>query len=206
VTLALQEFRAALAVDEELARANPQDASDARAVSIDYASLGNAMLEFGEIDGAIQHYRSALVIDRRLAAADQDDATSRYYLVRHSYRLGDAFLKSSQTNKAIAVYREAVSSAEKSANSDPKNILMRSELARVYAKLAKAQFNSSMNRSANDSDRKKSLAAARTSYEKGLSFWVELRNHHALQSTDLGEPEQVSKELKACTSAIKRGP
>ncbi|MGA9670613.1 MAG: protein kinase [Terracidiphilus sp.] len=203
--LALQEFRAALAVDEDLAKANPQDASDARDVSIDYANLGKAMLELGDIDGAIQHYQRALVIDRRLAAADRDDATARYYLVRHSYRLGDALLKSSQTNKAIAVYRESVSGAERSSNSDPQNILMRSELARVCAKLAKAEFDSAMNQSANGSDRQKSLAAARTSYERSLSIWLELRNHKALESTDLGEPEQVSKELRACTSAIKRG-
>jgi len=202
---ALQEFRAALAVDEDLARANPQDASDARDVSIDYANLGKAMLELGDIDGAIQHYQRALAIDRRLAEADKDDATTRYYFVRHSYRLGDAFLKNSQTSKAVAVYREAAWGAERSANADPENILMRSELARVYAKLANAQFNSAMNRSVNNSDRQKSLEAARTSYEKSLSLWVELRNRNALQSTELGEPDQVAKELRACTAAIKRG-
>lgn len=203
--LALQEFRVALAVDEDSARANPQDASDARDVSIDFASIGKAMLELGDIDGAIQHYQRALVIDRRLAAADQNDANARYYLVRHSYRLGDVFLDSSRTDKALALYREAVSNAERNANSDPENALMRSELARVYAKVAKAQFASAMNRSANDSDRQKSLAAARTSYEKSLSLWAELRNRNALQSIDRGEPEQVAKELKACASAIKRG-
>ena len=205
VQLSLQEFRSALAVDEDLARANPQDASDARSVSIDYASLANAMLELHDIDGAIQHYQRALVIDRRLAAADREDASARYYLVRHSYGLGDAFLERSQTNSAIAIYREAVSSAERSANSDPENTFMRSELARVYAKLAKAQFNSAMNQSANGSDKQKSLAAARASYEKSLSLWVELRTRNALRSTDLGEPEQVKKDLKACASEIKRG-
>ncbi|MDR3737916.1 MAG: serine/threonine-protein kinase [Terracidiphilus sp.] len=203
--LALQEFRVALAVDEDLARANPQDASDARDVSIDDASIGKAMLELGDIDGAIQHYQRALVIDRRLAAADRNDANARYHLVRHSYRLGDVFLNSSRTDKALALYREAASNAERNANSDPENTLMRSEQARVYAKLAKAQFTSAMNRSANDSDRQKSLVAARTSYEKSLFLWDELRNRNALESIDLGEPEQVAKELKACASAIKRG-
>jgi non-specific serine/threonine protein kinase/serine/threonine-protein kinase len=202
--LSLQEFRSALAVDEDLARADPQDASNARDVSIDYASLANVMLELHDIDGAIQHYQRALVIDRRLAAADREDASARYHLVRHSYHLGDAFLKSSQTNKAIAVYREALSSAERNANSDPENILMRSELARVYARLAKAEFNSAMSQSVNGPDRQKSLAEARTFYEKSLSLWVELRNRNVLGSNDLGEREQVAKELSACNSEIKR--
>lgn len=202
---ALQEFQAALAVDEDLAKANPQDASDARDVSIDYANLGKAMLELGDIDGAIRNYQLALVIDRRLAAADQRDATARYYLVRHSYRLGDAFLKRSQPNKAIALYREAVSSTEKSANSDPTNVRMRAELARVYDRLANAEFKSAMNHSVGDAGRQRGLAAAYASYEKSLSIWVELRDRKAISSTDLGEPDQVAKELRACTAEIKRG-
>lgn len=203
--LAFQQFRAALAVDEDLARANPQDASDARDVSIDYANLGNALLELGDINGAIQHYQHALIIDRRLAMADQDDANARYYLVRHTYRLGDAFLQSSQRDKAVAIYREAVSGAEKNSNSNPQNTFMRSELARVYAGLARAQCDSVIKQSANGADRQKNLAAARTSYEKSLSLWIELRNHNALQSTDRGEPERVAQELKACTADIKHG-
>lgn len=203
--LALQEFRAALAVDEDLARANPEDASDARNVSTDNASLANAMLKLRHIDGAIQHYQRALVIDRRLAAADREDASARFYLVHHSSHLAGIFLKISQTDKAIAIYREAVSSAERSANSDPENTSMRSELARVYADLAAAQFKRAMSRSASDSDRQKGLAAARASYEKSLSLWIELSSHHALQSADRGQMEQVAKEFKACTSEIKRG-
>ena len=203
--LAVQEFRAALAVDEDLARVDPQDASSARDVSIDNASLANVLNRLGDIDGAIQHYQRALVIDRRLAEADREDASARYYLVHHSSHLAGIFLKISQTDKAIAIYREAASSAERNANSDPGNTSMRSELAHVYSDLAEAQFKSAMSRSANDSDRQGSLVAARASYEKSLSLWVDLRNHHAIESTDLGEPEQVAKELGACTSMIKRG-
>jgi len=203
--LAVQEFQAALAVDEDLARETPQDASNARDVAIDNASLANVLNRLGDIPGAIQHYQRALVIDRRLAEADRADASARYYLVHHSSHLAGIFLEISQTDKAIAMYREAVSNAEKNANSDPENNSLRSELAHVYEDMAEAQFKSAMSRSASDSNRQKGLAAACASYERSLSLWVDLRNHHAIENMDLGKPEQVAKELRACTSQIKPG-
>jgi eukaryotic-like serine/threonine-protein kinase len=204
VARAIEEYRLALAIDQELAGDNPKDASAQRGLAIDYSNFGDAISKLGDQGAAIQNYRRALAIDNQLAAADPKDASAQSYLVYDSYRLGDALLKSSKVQSAIAVYRLAAARAERNAGSDPGNTFLRSELARVYSKLAKAHYMVALDAALAKEDKRKSLAAARSTYGKSLAIWLELRNRGALQGPDTGEPERVAEEMKNCTSEMER--
>ena len=204
VSDALVEYRASLKVDRELAAADPVDVARARDLAIDYTNLGDALLKTDDRSGALQNYHHALAIDRRLMAADPSDASARYYLVFDSYRLGDALLKSSRMSEAIIEYQHAASLAERNSRSDPENAMLRSELARVYAKLARAHFAIATAGTLTGRQKQNTLAAARSSYKKSLTIWLDLQKRGAIESNDQKEPERVAQELNACSREMEK--
>ena len=71
---ALAAYKAALAIRERLATADPGNVKWQRDLSTAHSNIGNVLLAQGNLSNALAAYKGSLVIAERLATADPGDA------------------------------------------------------------------------------------------------------------------------------------
>src|SRR5262249_6262483 len=74
---ALDHYRKALALDEELARADSTSTRTQLDLSYSYGSVGLALFKLGDHDAALDHYQKALALREAVAAADAQDINAQ---------------------------------------------------------------------------------------------------------------------------------
>jgi hypothetical protein len=72
--MALESFRASLAIAERLAKADPGNVGWQRDLFVSRAKIGDVLVEQGNLPAALEYFRASLAIAERLAKTDPGNA------------------------------------------------------------------------------------------------------------------------------------
>ena len=132
-------YRAALAIAERLAAADPANAQWQRDLSVSHTRLGDIDIAQGDLQAADASYRAALAIAERLAAVDPANAEGQRDLSISHNNLGDLHRAQGDLPAAGASYRAALAIRERLAAADPANAQWQRDLAISLGNLALAE-------------------------------------------------------------------
>jgi len=126
---ALDSYRMALSIRQQLADADPSDPNRQYGLADCQDKVGDMLYEsgrrgreIGPILEAIEHYRAGASIREKLLAADPGNAQYRRALAVTYERMGDVFRSIGRPEDSLAEYRRSLLLTEALAASDPKNI------------------------------------------------------------------------------------
>ena len=132
---ALQSYRKALAIREQLVKSNPNDMQMQGALARNYVRVANVLGASGDFSGALETVRKALPITQRMAASKNEPATADslagtyYFTARLLGQTGDPA-------GALENYRKASSIREAALQADPTNVSFNSHLAGDFEGMA----------------------------------------------------------------------
>ena len=132
---ALQSYRKALAIREELAARGFNDAANRRTLALTYVAISDALNLTGDAVGSLENYRRAVTIFEELASAAPARAEIRRDLARVYNSLGDNLRHRGQTVEALEIYRKLLGVNQTLAAADPGDVDARRRLANAYGKL-----------------------------------------------------------------------
>ncbi|MCW5664583.1 MAG: tetratricopeptide repeat protein [Piscinibacter sp.] len=124
-----QAYRAALAVAERLAKADPSNAEWQRDLSISQDHIGRVLSAQGDLAGAEQAYRAALALCERLAKADPSNAEWQRDLSISQDNIGRVLSAQGDLAGAEQAYRAALALRERLAKADPSNAQWQRDLS-----------------------------------------------------------------------------
>lgn len=145
---ALEGYRAALAIRQELAVGDPDNPSWQREIALSHTSIGDMLRRQGQWDAALDAYRAAAAAQERLVAAAPSDARQTRDLLLGKLRVGDMLLKHGDHAAAEADYRAALALAERLAVAEPTNVQAQWDRAVSMAKVADALAQQGQGRAA----------------------------------------------------------
>jgi serine/threonine protein kinase len=126
---ALEQYRAALAIDEAQIKADPGNASKRFAITFAYSDIGFILGKQGDIEGALSYYEKAFNIRGELAAADPRDTRARGALANtYNYIAKLRWLKGDLT-RALEDHTHALELRQALSQSDPTNEFKRLNVA-----------------------------------------------------------------------------
>jgi tetratricopeptide (TPR) repeat protein len=105
-TKALEYYRKALEIAEELRRRNPQSADYARDLSVSYDRMGDLYRGLGEGPKALEYYRKALELREELRRRNPQSADYTRDLAFSHGKLGEFFAQSDR-NRAVTRFEKA---------------------------------------------------------------------------------------------------
>jgi tetratricopeptide (TPR) repeat protein len=113
----IEQYRRALAIDEELVRADPGNADFRRNVAISHENLGDLSSEVRDFSASESSYRAALEIRTQLLKSDPTNVEGRRDVAQSLLKLGALYSRLGRTGKAdkesnlylqtCALYRES---------------------------------------------------------------------------------------------------
>jgi len=118
---ALRHYRAASAVAEPIAKADPGNAGWQRDLSVSHNKIGDVLRAQGNLPAALDAYRASLAIRERLAKADPGNARWQGDLSASNDRIGNALRDQGNLPGALESYRASLAIAERLAKADSGN-------------------------------------------------------------------------------------
>jgi predicted negative regulator of RcsB-dependent stress response len=109
---ALAAYKAALAIAERLAKADPENAGWQRDLSVSHEKIGDVLVAQGNLPDALAAYKAALAIAERLAKADPENAGWQRDLAISNERLGDICLQQENPVEARQAFERALGAYE----------------------------------------------------------------------------------------------
>ena len=131
---AMEHYRAALAIAERLAQAQPDRADYQSDLSDSYVRVGDLYSTLGQGEQAREYFGKALAIRERLAQAEPDRADSQRDLSVSYERAGDLYLALGQGEQAREYFRKALAIAERLAQAEPDRADYQRDLSVSYNK------------------------------------------------------------------------
>jgi tetratricopeptide (TPR) repeat protein len=198
---ALTEYRAAFAINDEFAAANPLRVIRRHPLAISYEKIGDMLAADGDREGAIDKYRTALTNIAQIEKLfDFDPVTrdgfQRYRAAIHGKK-GDVLAEAGDRPGALAEYRASFAITDKLATAYPGDATARSDLAIGHDRIgeilaetgdstgALAEYNASV------AIREKLVAADPDNAALWQSLLVSKAKVAVLQKSGLVSPETV---------------
>ncbi len=128
----IEEYRAAVALDEETVRREPDNARAKMNLSFGYSDWGYVLHQSKRPKEAIEKYRLAEAIRAQQAASDPHDYRARRAMVSINWRLLQALAAASDKAPALQTMRNAVRLGEALVQDFPRNSDATNELMSVY--------------------------------------------------------------------------
>ena len=133
---ALQNYRAALAIRQELVAADPTNAPFRRDLAVGHRKVGLMLAATGDQASALQSYQAALALRQELAAADPQNATARTDLARIYGDIGPALAIIGDLAGAVESFRTALAIFDDLAAKDSTNMERRTDVSQTLTRLA----------------------------------------------------------------------
>lgn len=124
-----EEARKALAINQELAKADPGKTERQRDLSIGFGGLGDVQVARGDLPKALASYRDGLAIAQRLAKTAPDNAGWQRDMSVWFEKVGGVQVAQGDLASALASYSESLAYAERLAKSDPSNSARQRDLS-----------------------------------------------------------------------------
>jgi tetratricopeptide (TPR) repeat protein len=159
---ALNSYRAAVAIAEQLVKQDPGKAKWQRDLSVSHEKIGDVEASQGNLAAALQSYQSDLAIAEQLAKLDPGNTEWQRDLSVSHNRMGD--VEASQGNLAAALqsYQAALAIAEQLAKQDPGNAGWQRDLSVSHENIADVEASQG------------NLSAALKSYQASLAISEQL--------------------------------
>ena len=171
---AVETYRHAVLLTEELSRENPSDREVKRDQAITYISLGDGYSQMGQLEDALANYRASREIFTSLVTAD--NAQSRRDVGVAEQRLADALEGLGKYDEASVIRKKNVAEDLASVRADPANATARRDVCIDYYKLAHLQLRMG--------DIKNALANEHTAVDR-MEMQVAANPSSALAKNDL---------------------
>jgi tetratricopeptide (TPR) repeat protein len=194
---ALDYNQRSLAIDEQLARDNPQSAQAARDLSVTLTGLAEFLVARGlpdDIERALNYYQRSLTIDKQLAHDNPQSAQAARDLSVTLSNMGDVFTKRrspGDAEKALGHYKRSLEIREQLARDNPDSVRAASDVMASLERLARATAEQLGDAQAAFQFQMRSVAIARKLYQDNpdsfssrravavSSFWTAMRAHAA---------------------------
>ena len=134
---ATANYRRALAIREELRRADPANAERGRNASIAHQRLGNMLQAARDYAGALEQYRAALAIDETLLVADPTNTLNQRNVNLSYQLLATVLLETDDLAGAREFQLKNVAMAESMAKADPQNALAKWDVALSLSRMVR---------------------------------------------------------------------
>jgi len=105
---ALESFRAALAIREQLAKADPGNTESQRNLCVSRNKIGDVLAAQGDPQGALENFRASLAIAERMAKADPGSAEWQRDLANANVMIGAVHLRQKEEAKAMDAFQRAL--------------------------------------------------------------------------------------------------
>jgi tetratricopeptide (TPR) repeat protein len=155
---ALASYKATLAIQERLAKADPGNAGWQHDLSVSHEKIGDVQVEQGDLAAALTRYQASLAIRDRLAQADPGNAGWQRDLSVSHDRIGDVQVDQGELAAALTSYQASLAIRERLAKADPGNAGWQRDLSVSHNKIGDVQVAQG------------ELAAALTSYQASLAI------------------------------------
>lgn len=126
---ALDSYRKALAIDEEIAAGDPSNSRARRGVAVESVHIADMFAERFDTARALESYRNALAMFEALAAKDPTNADSRRSVSVVYHRMADNLAAAGDTAEASASAHQGLAIDEALAAADPANTLAQFDVA-----------------------------------------------------------------------------
>ena len=137
IPAALESYRAASALDGEIAAHAPADAARRVAYADSLKWIGNAYWYQGDLDRALQKFQQAIELLEKSVAATPADTELAFDLGSARTNAGRVFEARGQFAQAKALYESVQRTFEALRADEPKNVRWQSELGDAYDNLGK---------------------------------------------------------------------
>ncbi|HVH89244.1 MAG TPA: protein kinase [Terriglobales bacterium] len=117
----LDHYRAALAIDEELLKADPQNVNSRYAITFTYSDIGYILGKLGDVDTALNYYRKAFKIRSALVSADPQDTRARGGLANTYGYVAGLLSKKGKLEEALEDEKQAFRIRKTLSDNDPTN-------------------------------------------------------------------------------------
>jgi len=178
---AVNRYREALRIREELSRKDPKNAARQLDLSLGHAAVGEALYLQGDLSAALASYLSALGIERGLVDKDPKNAEGQHDLSNTLTGIGLILQAQGNLTEALKDFEDARAIGEKLANSYPENIEYNSDLAVYLVRMGDSRL------ALGDS------AGAFKSYNDSLVVRKTLANQ---QTNDMGRQRDISVSVE----------
>ncbi len=133
-----EQYKQALALDEELLKANPQDGNRRYAITFTYSDMGYILGKLGNIDEAVGYYTKVFQIRSALVAADPQDTRARSGLANTYHYLAGLHTKQEKIKAALDDEEHSFQIRKILSDADPSNEAKRLSAAWSQASVAQA--------------------------------------------------------------------
>src|SRR5262249_31934925 len=109
----LESYRDSLAIREQLAKRDPNNADWQRDFSVGYEKVGDVLRAQGDLAGALKSYQDDLAIAEKLAKQNPNNADWQRGLSVGYEKVGDVLSAQGDLADALKYYRDSAAAAEK---------------------------------------------------------------------------------------------
>jgi tetratricopeptide (TPR) repeat protein len=134
LTEAMSAYRDSLAAREQVAKADPANATWQHELAVAYEKMGDRQGAQGNVGAALKSYRDGLAVRERLAKSDPTNAAWQRDLAASFTGIGD-LLAQHNLPEALKSYRSGLAARGQLVNVDPRNTEWQRDLAASYDKV-----------------------------------------------------------------------
>jgi tetratricopeptide (TPR) repeat protein len=134
---ALREFRAALAIAENLVASDPSNSLWQSDVSLGHSKIGAILEGKGDLAGALSEYRIALEISQRAASANPKLAVVQWEVANRRSSIGRILEAQGDLGGALREYRTVLETSLRVAAADPGNSEWQGDLLDAHASVGR---------------------------------------------------------------------
>ena len=139
--LALDKYREAAKLQEELVREDPASVSYRRDLAWSYTEIGDVQLALSNTAAALEEYWRALAVFEALAAADAKSTDPVFGIASSHHNAGEALARLGRSREALAEFRRARPGYETVVAVAPSNAWISGILAMLYVRTADLESN-----------------------------------------------------------------
>ena len=133
---AVASYRAAMAIAERLAEADPDNAGSQRDLSVSHNKIGDVLRAQGDLSEALASYRAAMAIAQRLAEADPDNAVWQRDLALGHGRIAAVKLQQDDRDGALEGFIRGHEIIAALASASPDNATLANDITWFDAQIA----------------------------------------------------------------------
>jgi tetratricopeptide (TPR) repeat protein len=199
---ALAEYRAALALDEALLSAHPDDPKLRFAITYTYSDTGYIYWQEQDFTAALASYHKALDIRQALAKADPHDARARLGVAKTCSYIGDILRDEKQFQAALPYNLRELAIRAPQAEANPGRAADTKDLAEAWSALGSDYLGIAGNTKSRN-EKLRLLRLAQHYLEQALPVYRDAKKKGLLFGNELSAPQEISGELAKCNEALR---
>jgi tetratricopeptide (TPR) repeat protein len=200
---ALESYRKSVAIYEELMAADPNNAQIYQDVGYPYRRVGELLTSFGQDSQALEVYRKAVRVYENGSAKAPENVPMRLSLAICQAKIGELQARLGKSMSTLDQCRKAVSTLRETTE-EPTNAYHRDLKAQAYRSLGDAYAVLATSKDAPASERTQHWNAAREMFQQSLSILEDMRSRGILAPSSARWPEEVTREIAKCDTALSK--